>query len=451
MATDPTQRISSERYDTTLATNLLGKLSGLAALPPSLDVPYLTVTLDWRPAGESPGRDEPDKIRRSEERSDRQESVSRRPARLQFEQVINDLRAEHGPSGPVYDSISADGDRIREYIATDLDPAAQGVVIVACSAHEVFEAFAIGVPIPTEITLGPVPRIAALARVVDDHPSYAVLVADQKDAVLTLIRYGQRTRSVRLEGTGFPAHQQQGGWSQRRYQTRADERVEAFARDIADETRKVLDAFWIRMLIVAGNEVITSPLDDAFHQTVKDRIVDTIRIESRATDAEIIEATLPIIERAEREREATLVRQLIEAAGAGGKGAAGGEATLEALQAGQVQALLMADTYQEPGWADFSLPLYGIGHVPKEHPAGGNVAAIVPIAIEEEFIRLALQQDAAVQIIHSPVPVSDEEQAQVPDANEPLPVTEAAAALNEFGGVGAILRFTLEAAPPESI
>jgi hypothetical protein len=451
MATDPTQRISSERFDTSLATNLRGVLARLAALPPSLGVPYLTVTLDWRPAGESPGRDEPDDVRRSEQRAEDGGSVSRRPARLEFEQVINDLRAEHGPSGPIFDSLTADGDRIREFIATDLDPAAQSVVIVACSAQDVFEAMAIGVPIPTEISIGPVPRIAQLARVIDDHPAYAVLVADQKDATLTLVRYGQRTRSVRLEGAEYPRHQHQGGWSQRRYQARADERIEAFARDVADETRQVLDRFGIGMLIVGGDEVMTSPLNDAFHQTVRNRIVATIPMDIRATYQEILDATLPLVEQSERDREAEIVQQLSDAVGAGGKGAAGGEATLEALQAGQVQTLVIADTYRETGWADFSLPLYGIGHVPTEHPAGGDVSAIVPVAVEEESIRLALQQDAGIEFIHSPVPVSAEEQERVPDANQPLPITEAAATLNQLGGVGAIIRFTLEAAAPESV
>jgi hypothetical protein len=451
MATDPTQRISSERFETPLATSIRGTLGRLAALPPSIEVPYLTVTLDWRPAGESPGRDDPDDIRRSEERSDEEESVSRRPGRLQFEQAINDLRAEHGPRGPIFDSISADGDRIREYIAADLDPAAQGLVVVACSAQNVFEAIPLAVPVSTKVSLAPVPKIGEIARVVDTFPAYAVLLADQKDATLSVIRYGQRTRSVELEGSEYPRHQQQGGWSQRRYQARADERIEAFARDVADETRNVLDRFGIRMLVVAGDEVITSPLNDAFHQTVKDRIVAAIPMDIRATQQEMLDATMPLVEQAEREREAELVQQLSDAVGAGGKGAAGGEATLEALQAGQVQTLVIADTYEEPGWADFSMPLYGIGHVPREHPAGGDVSAIVPISVEEEFIRLALQQDAEVEIIHSPVPVSQEEQTDVPDAGQPLPITEAAAALNELGGVGAILRFTLDPAPPESV
>jgi hypothetical protein len=180
-------------------------------------VPYLTVSLDWRPAGESPAREAPDDVRRSEERSEQEESVSRRPGRLVFERQIPEIIAEYGPRGEIFASLSADAERIREYIAADVDPSAQGVVIVACSARDVFEPLALGVPVPTNISLGPTPVLHEVARVIDDNPTYAVLLADQKDAVLSFIRYAQTTRSVEMEASGFPRHQQQGGWSQRRY------------------------------------------------------------------------------------------------------------------------------------------------------------------------------------------------------------------------------------------
>jgi peptide subunit release factor 1 (eRF1) len=451
MATDPTQQIVTQRHDSALVTRARGALAKLAALPPSTDVPYLTVSLDCRPAGEDPARETEDDVRRSEEPTGTEESASRRPARVVFEQQMADLIAEQGPRGPVFDNLSADGERIRQYLATELDPAAQGVVIVACGAHDVFEPLAFALPVPTRISIGPVPVLHDVARVIDDHPTYAVLLADQKDARLTFVRYGQASRTVSLEASGYPRHQQQGGWSQRRYQARADERIEAFARDVAEETRKALDALNVRMLIVGGNEVMLSALDDAFHETVKERIVKMMPLDIRSSESEVIDATLPIAQEAERDREAGLVTTLRDAVGAGGKGAAGGEGTLEALQAGQVQALVMTDTYSEPGWADYSLPLFGVGHPPKEHPGGGDVAAIQPVVLEEEFIRLALQQDADLEIIHSGVPVSDDEQANIPEANSPLPVTDAAAGLQELGGVGAILRFTLDPAPPESI
>jgi peptide subunit release factor 1 (eRF1) len=205
------------------------------------------------------------------------------------------------------------------------------------------------------------------------------------------------------------------------------------------------------MLIVAGNEVMTSALDDAFHESVKERIIDRIKLDIGAGEQEIIDATLPIVERAERDRETATYTQLRDGVGAGGKGAAGAVETLDALQAGQVQILVMADTFSETGWADYSMPVFGVGHIPDEHPAGGDTSAMVPIALEEEFIRLALQTDADIEIIHSDVPVSADEETNIPDANQPLPISEAAEGIAQFGGVGAILRFTLDEAPPETI
>ena len=59
MATDPVQQIRELEHDTPLATDLKATLARLAALPPSTEAPYLTVSLDWRPEGSAPGRFEP--------------------------------------------------------------------------------------------------------------------------------------------------------------------------------------------------------------------------------------------------------------------------------------------------------------------------------------------------------------------------------------------------------
>ena len=57
MATDPTQRIREHLYETSIALDAHQTLVELAALPPSLDVPYVTVSLDWRFKGSDPGRE----------------------------------------------------------------------------------------------------------------------------------------------------------------------------------------------------------------------------------------------------------------------------------------------------------------------------------------------------------------------------------------------------------
>jgi hypothetical protein len=101
----------------------------------------------------------------------------------------------------------------------------------------------------------------------------------------------------------------------------------------------------------------------------------------------------------------------------------------------------MNDDVHLDGWADFSMQTYGVGEIPREHPAGGDRAAIVPVNVEELLVWLALQTDADVQIVHSDGPIPASELEEIPDAGEPLPRSEPAKALDAFGGVAALLRY----------
>ena len=445
MATDPIQAIREYIHDTPHDLDAQQTLMDLAALPPSTAVPYLSLSLDWRPAGDDPGRTPAFEPRPSERRSSRNdEGVSRRPARQHIDRALAELVTTHGPRGAAFESVTADAQRIADYLDNELDPAAQGVFMVTCSASGVFTPLVLGLPLPTQLVAAPTPALGVLARLVDDHPTYAILLADQHDATLSLITQATQGHSLALASTDYPRKQKQGGWSQQRFQARANERVEAFARGIADEVQRALDEASVTMLIVAGDEVITSALDAAFHPTVTDRIIDTIRLDIRASEVEIIAATLPIVARAEREREVEAVRALQDSTGAGSLGVGGAEATLAALQRGQVATLVLNDDFAASGWVDFSLPVYGVGPVPIEHPAGGDPADLTPVALEEELIRLAIQTGATVQIVHTAVPVGTAKDDEIPQAGSAQPRTEAAFALDHLGGVGALLRFAID-------
>jgi len=448
MATDPTRRIRQFDHDTEFTLEVEPHLKRLGALPPSTDVPYVTVNLDWRMEGTNPGRSP------SSGSDDDGENTSarRRPAFRIFEEEMGAAIDARRPRGPIFDSLSADAERITSFLESELDPAANGVVIVSCSANDVFEYVTLATPVPTGFRVGPTPSLTELVRVAGDHPTYAVLLADQHDAYLSFIKLAASIQSVVLESSGYPRKQQQGGWSQRRFQARADERVNAFARDIAEETQKALDSAGVEMLIIAGDEVITSALDDAFHPSVKDRIVGQLRLDIRTGEHELIAETQPVAEQAARDRETAIVERLQNAVGAGGQGASGAEDTLIALQAGQVDILVMNDDFSGTGWVDYSLPTCGVGAIPEAHPLGGDPNAMVPVTLEDEFVRLALQSGASVVIIHSDVPVPDKKVRDLPDTDDGPPRTAASATLWDHGGVGALLRYVMdEEATPEHI
>lgn len=439
MATNPTRRIKQFEHATDLTPKVETQLSRLAALPPSTSVPYVTATLDWRIEGTNPGRSP----RLANGDAD-DTSARRRPSYRIFEEEMRAVIDKHRPRGDVFDSLSTDSSRITSYLKSELDSSANGVVIVCCSAMDVFEFVALATPVTTSFAVGPTPSLMELARVAGDHPIYAVLLADQHDATLSFIALAAATSSVVLESSGYPRKQKQGGWSQRRFQARADERVNAFARDIAEQSQNALDEAGAEMLIVAGDEVIVSALNDAFHPSVMSRIAGTLRLDIRTDQHDVIRETQPLAEQAARAREAALVTRLGDAVGAGGQGASGVEDTLIALQAGQVDTLIMNDDFTGRGWADFSLPTYGVGDIPKRHPLGGDQAVIVSIALEDELVRLALQTGATVAIIHSAVPVPDDEIRDLPESDDQRPRTQASADLAQHGGVGALLRFRME-------
>src|SRR5215212_9886856 len=453
MATDPVQQIRELEHDTPLAMDLKATLTRLAALPPSPEAPYLTVSLDWRPEGSAPGRFETPEPKRSERRAPREEDgAPRRPAWQQLRRDLDEAVKSYGPRGAAFESLTASMERLTSYHDDELDPAATGVVVVACDHQGVFEPIPLDVPVDTGFTIGPIPSLRQLVRAVDDYPPYAILVADQRDASLWLMEGQTWDRGVQIESSGYPRKQQQGGWSQQRYQNRADERVEAFARTIAEETRRAFEEVnapvLYKYLIISANEQMFTLLNAELHETIKNRVLGQLTLPIQADISEVTAAAEPLVEEAEQRREMEAVQAVRDGVGAGGRGVAGAQDTITALETGQVMTLVMNDDYAQPGWADYTLPLFGVGNPPKEHPAGGDVANLVPIAIEDEVVRLALQIGAEVQLVGSAVPVRAEEQEQIPDADDPTPRSEAARALDELGGIGAILRYALDDGQP---
>lgn len=448
MATDPTRSIRRSDHPSTFDIPADQLLAGLAQLPPQREVPYLTVTLDWSVAGDNPGRRSADESRRSE--PDEEETSINRPALRELEKSLKALLEEHGPHGDLFDALQQSTDRIESWLQSDLDPAASGVYIVAHEPTGVFEATGLNLPVETGINLAPTPRLYDLMRLVEDHPTYAVLQADQESATLSFVTHGARDRSVRLESSEYPRKQASGGWNQKRYQKRADERVDAFARDTIEQAQKELRSTGVDILILAASDVMASALTNAMPDNLTDILVDTVRMESVVTDQENLEQTLPVAEEAERKAEQESVDRLKNAVGEGSLGAAGADESIRALQNGQADTLVMNDTFQGDGWADYEMHVFGVDNLPTNHPVGGEVANLVPIELREELVRLAFISDAKVDIIHSSTPV--EETGDVRDVDDKMPMTSAARDLEELGGVGVILRYALSGdAEPETI
>jgi hypothetical protein len=441
VVTDPVRNIQATEFATGLDIHVADPLRELALLPAAPESPYLTVTLDWTPNFEDPGRQAPEERRRSEQRNrPAEEPASRRPARTWLDKELKGLLDGLEPRSPQRANLEADIARIGTYLDSELDPAASGVYIVSAQGRDVFVPLALGVPIPTGVGYGPQPAIDALAHVAEDYATYGILVSDQERAELSFVTQGVRDRGVTLEGTLYPRKQAQGGPNQRRYQARADERVFHFARAVAGEVQAALREVEAEDLVLVGSRVFIDELLKQFPDDIAALVAGMVPMDLKPepTGQALIDATAEIALKAERERETTAVDSVREVLGQG-RAVAGAVDVLNALQAHQVMTLVVNEDFQGSGWADLTLPLYGLGPIPAGHPTGGDIANLVEVNLAEEFVRLALQSGGEIEMVHTSVPF---------DVDSPLhrspsgiPRSAPAIALDEVGGVAAVLRY----------
>ena len=418
-ATDPVRNVQRERQDHEVLTDIAESLKRHAAYPPSTEVPYVTASLDWMPEGNAPAV---------------------RQATIKARDLVEAAIAEYEKRSPQRASLREDVEAVTEQLGS-LDSAAKGVYVVANSSIDILDVEPLGLPIETKVTVAPIPALKRLAQMVEDYPVYAILQVDQQLALMSFVSEELVAGTVSVQSSDYPRKQASGGWSQRRYQARADERVQASAKRIAEEVRKALDETGVRRMILSASDVMRPALMDEFHQTVTDKIIGDIRIDIDAPFEEVLELSVPVKKEFERKRELEQVEEFQNALHSAGLGAAGSTDVLNALRNGQVRRLLMTRQYEQMGWMDYTMNIGGVGDPPSSHPAGGNVDDIVAVPLEEEMIRQAILQDAEIEIVKGSVGVDPD--ADVPEAGQAVPRNEAGSVLDEFGGVVALLRFAL--------
>lgn len=108
--------------------------------------------------------------------------------------------------------------------------------------------------IADSVTFGATPRILRLLEWQQDNPRYAVVLSDRKGAEIHVITGHQVEETTEVEGDDDPIMKvQPGGWSQRRFQNRAENTWEANAKSVVDELGKIVSAEEIEFVVVAGD------------------------------------------------------------------------------------------------------------------------------------------------------------------------------------------------------
>jgi peptide subunit release factor 1 (eRF1) len=326
---------------------------------------------------------------------------------------------------PERESFDRDVERIETYLREELRPETNGVAVFACSgAGDFFEAVQTAAPVENHrLYIYNQPHLYPLARLMDQYPRYAVLVADTNRARLFVFARGKavqrdEVRNVKTRGS------QVGGWSQARYQRHTEQYHTQHAKELSDILEEIVREENVEHIILAGDEVIIPKLREQFPKAVADRIVDVLSLDINAPEHEVLAESMEAMREHDAQTDAEKVERLLNDYRAGGLAVVGSTDTLEALAMGQVEELIITARQQNVEGDREDVAILSDAEVAEPVVAGqdGAVANIEPdsLIVADDLVTRARQTSARITFI------------------------EDATLLEDVGGVGALLRYRIQ-------
>jgi peptide chain release factor subunit 1 len=276
---------------------------------------------------------------------------------------------------------------------------AHALAVFSCSAEDLFEVVKLSRPVPRQVVIEQTPYIAPMITAVERRNWLVALVDRRSARVLTGSGDGL-AEGVRVEDAVHGKHER-GGWSQANYERSIEDDVEHHLKRVAEIiNRRWREGRFDRVAIGGQQETVPrfeKLLADEVRRHLAPGRVDVDL--SSAAEVQIGEAVEKLVAEEEKRTERETLDRLEDALGAGGRGAGGPEATLEALNERRVATLLIEPGYDGRGKR---CPSCGLLLLEGEDrcPADGSELEEVD-HLREAVVEAAVAQDADVLVVHS--------------------------------------------------
>jgi len=375
-----------------MTTRLATALSDLSALPRS-EYPVLSVYLDW-----SVG------------------SNGQRPALAMLEQELARHAATLDERGPARASFDADRERIERYLADEAPRDAAGIILFACDADGLWSAIPLTVPVNSAVAVDSYPHIYELARLLDDHETFLVAVAEGQQAriyVMSLERLEQVQQTAASEEIN---RVQVGGPSQLRYANHTAFVIQLHMNELAAALQSAVQEHRARHIVILTNDAMKGPVRQSLSPQLQALVVELGSYQHSDQPEQLFDALYPLMQAEEHKQEQALLERLADQLATKGGLAFGGEqAVAQALLKGQVDTLLLGAAYA--GGQGGECPTCGVLRPGQRQNCPYDGSELLPVELREALVRHTLRQGGRVEVVGLE------------------------GALEEHGGVAAMLRF----------
>lgn len=312
-------------------------------------------------------------------------------------------------------ALRADFERAREFFNGDL-PAdgARGLAVFCSGSDDLFEVIRLPRPVQSEVVISDSPFIEPLVDLVSG--TWCIVLCNRRTARVFRGSSDRIEEVARITSDDVLSQADAGGWSQQRYERGQDEEVHRHLKRVGDLLHRRFRRARFDHLLIGSPEELGSDVEKTLHSEIQQRLVGrvTVDVENTSED-DVLAAARPVMQAHELQAERNALDRLQQGVGAGGRGVAGLDDVLGALNERRVETLLIEDRFQMPGAVCpqcGSLLAENVTACPADETPTERYDNIV-----EEAVELAVSQSADVVVARH----HDD--------------------LEELGGVGAVLRF----------
>ena len=298
------------------------------------------------------------------------------------------------------------------------DEGVNGLAIFSCSGNGIFLTYPSIVPFENECFISNLPTLQPLVRLSSQYQNTLAVMVETDSARLFEVSLEGLMAEFSIESY-VPGRHDQGGWAQMRYQRHIKDHMDKHHKEVAEQLTELFDSGKWKRVVLIGQDRIIANFRAFLPERIKQQIADAFSIDFSEERSKVLKRLFERLLQKERQEVSRQIEELKERTPKGGLSTFGLNASLEALNGGQVQTLYLLTSFSHSGGKCRRCGVF------VQIPSTSDPSPHCPLCkgemrivkLGEEMTRSALRQDGDVKWV------------------------EENAILKESDGVGASLRF----------
>lgn len=266
---------------------------------------------------------------------------------VQAEAVLKNLRSDQTGDGGLDQAV----ERAAALVA-DVSPRSRSAVVVVHPESGLEEVYQADVPFMPSAHWRRGAFLRPVVEAMDEHERYAVVLADSKQARIFTVRLGDIVEHQHLRSDTGNRARAVGvdQWrAEKRQERHHDKGLLVHAKGVIDALRDLAVEGPYDRLIIAGPPRATAHIVRLLPRRLHGKLVETLSLPITASEKEVLEGTMEVQSRMEREQEGRLVEGLLSELHEGGKAVVGLESVCRVVSEMRVWTLMYAQDMDAEG------------------------------------------------------------------------------------------------------